>query len=609
LKSFLILNLVFQSGGKMKRLFIVISVFFIAACKDSGKQSIKDTSVLLKEITDGYYQERMRYFPLEATANADNRYNDLLPIDISDAYIDTLRQFYHRYSEKLLTINKPELTGQDLISYEVLQYTLNIEEEGLKFPSNLMPVNQFWGMHLTFSQLGSGTSSQPFKTVKDYDNFLQRISAFVAYQDTSINNMKRGMLQGFVPARILIERTIPQYKSLIANKVEESVFYGPIKNMPDSFSDADKKRLTDAYSNAILNQLNPSFEKMAVFLEKEYLPACLPVAGISNIPGGKEYYNWLANKWTTTTMSPDEIYNLGLKEVERLHSEMDKVKAETGFKGSLKEFFHFIHTDPQFFPFKKDSDVIAAYLAIEDRMKPQLKKLFNHVPKAAFEVRQTEAYRAASASAEYNTAAPDGSRPGVFYVPILDATKYNVVGMEDLFLHEAIPGHHYQISLQQENTSLPEFRRFGWFGAYGEGWALYTESLGKELGLYTDPYQYFGCLSEEMHRAIRLVVDVGIHLKGWTREKAIQYSLDNEMESEADITAEIERYMAIPGQALSYKIGQLKIIELRQKAEEQLKDKFSIQKFHDQLLSYGCLPLSVLEKSIKLWIKEQKKQG
>ncbi len=599
----------FLCGVKMKKYLFIACALFIISCSENRKQSIKDTSVLLKEITDDYYQERMRYFPLEATANAYNRYNDLLPIDISDAYIDTLRQFYHRYSEKLLTINKPELTGQDLISYEVLQYILNTEEEGLKFPSNLMPVNQFWGMHLTFSQLGSGTSSQPFKTVKDYDNFLKRITAFVAYQDTSIGNMKRGMLQGIVPARILIERTIPQYKSLIASKVEESVFYGPIKNMPDSFSDTDKERLTAAYSKAILQELNPSFEKMSVFLEKEYLPVCLPVAGISNIPGGKEYYNWLANKWTTTTMTPDEIYNVGLKEVERLHTEMDKVKAETGFKGTLKEFFHFIHTDPQFFPFKNDSDVIAAYLAIEDRMKPQLKKLFNHVPKAAFEVRQTEAYRAASASAEYNTAAPDGSRPGVFYVPILDASKYNVVGMEDLFLHEAIPGHHYQISLQQENTSLPEFRRFGWFGAYGEGWALYTESLGKELGLYTDPYQYFGCLSEEMHRAIRLVVDVGIHLKGWTREKAIQYSLDNEMESEADITAEIERYMAIPGQALSYKIGQLKIIELRQKAEEQLKDKFSLQQFHDQLLSYGCLPLSVLEKSINQWIKEKKRQG
>jgi uncharacterized protein (DUF885 family) len=240
-------------------------------------------------------------------------------------------------------------------------------------------------------------------------------------------------------------------------------------------------------------------------------------------------------------------------------------------------------------------------------MEPQLKKLFNLVPKTKFEVRETEKFREASSSAEYNQGAPDGSRPGIFYVPIVDATKFNVVGMEDLFLHEAIPGHHYQISLQQENTGLPRFRRFSWYGAYGEGWALYTESLGKELGLYTDPYQYFGSLSEEMHRAIRLVVDVGMHMKGWTREQAIQFSLDNEAESEADITSEIERYMAIPGQALAYKIGQMKIIELRKKAEVSLGSKFSIQKFHDEVLKDGCLPLDVFENKINIWIDGQKK--
>jgi uncharacterized protein (DUF885 family) len=249
-------------------------------------------------------------------------------------------------------------------------------------------------------------------------------------------------------------------------------------------------------------------------------------------------------------------------------------------------------------PFKKDEEVINAFRAIENKMKPQLARLFNLVPNAKFEVRQTEEFREASASAEYSQASPDGSRPGIFYVPVTDPAKFNVVGMEDLFLHEAIPGHHYQISLQQENDSLPRFRRFGWYGAYGEGWALYTESLGKELGLYTDPYQYFGLLSGEMHRAIRLVVDVAIHTKGWTREQAIQYSLENDAESEESITSEIERYMAIPGQALAYKIGQLKILELRRKSEEKMKDKFNIKEFHDKILMYGCLPLDILEKKI-----------
>ena len=250
--------------------------------------------------------------------------------------------------------------------------------------------------------------------------------------------------------------------------------------------------------------------------------------------------------------------------------------------------------------------MIAAYRAIEGRMQPQLKKLFNLVPKARFEVRQTEKFREASASAEYNQSAPDGSRPGIFFVPVPDPTKVNVVGMEDLFLHEAIPGHHYQTSIQQENEALPKFRRFGWYGAYGEGWALYTESLGKELGLYTDPYQYFGCLSEEMHRALRLVVDVGMHWKGMTREEAIQISLENEAESEADITTEIERYMAIPGQALGYKIGQMKIREVRARAEKQLGSKFNIAAFHDAVLIDGCLPLDVFEQKMNSWIQAEK---
>jgi uncharacterized protein (DUF885 family) len=320
-------------------------------------------------------------------------------------------------------------------------------------------------------------------------------------------------------------------------------------------------------------------------------------------------YAYLAKQWTTTQMTPDEIFETGQKEVARLRAEMERVKSETGFKGDLKSFFKYLHTDKKFMPYKEPSEVINAYLNIEKRMEPQLKKLFNLVPKAKFEVRQTEKYREASASAEYNQSAPDGSRPGIFYVPIPDATKFNVVGMECLFLHEAIPGHHYQISIQQENEQLPKFRRFGWYGAYGEGWALYTESLGKELGLYTDPYQYFGSLNEEMHRAIRLVVDVGMHMKGWTREQAIQFSLENDAEPEADIIAEIERYMAIPGQALAYKIGQMKIREIRKRAEQTLGEKFSIQKFHDEVLISGCLPIEVFEMKMNAWIKSQQGSG
>lgn len=586
-------------------LLALVLIGTVAACNNPEQKTVRSMSDELKELANNYYQERLKYYPLEATAINDNRYNDLLPNDISESYRDTLRNFYTRYQKQLETINEPELTGQDLISYKVLVREMKIQLEELSFHFNLMLVNQFTGLQLAFPVLGSGSGNQPFKTVKDYDNFLKRITAFVVYEDTAIVNMRRGMKEGIMPARILMQRTLPQYKGLIAAKAEESIFYNPVKDMPDSFSDADKQRLKDAYAKAITEELNPCFQRMYDFIEKEYIPACPEAVGISNVPQGKEYYAHLARLWTTTNLTPNEIFEIGQKEVARLQKEMEKVKEETGYKGTMKEFFHYLHTDPKFYPFKKDSDVLNAYLDIEKRMQPQLKKLFDKTPKSPFEVRQTEAFRAASASAEYMQGSPDGTRPGVFYVPILNPAKYSEVGMEDLFLHEAIPGHHYQISLQQENTSLPDFRRFGWYGANGEGWALYCESLGKELGLYTDPYQYFGCLSEEMHRAIRLVVDVGMHLKGWTREQAIQFSLDNEMESEADITAEIERYMAYPAQALSYKIGQMKILELRHKAEQELKDKFSIKEFHNHILENGCLPLDIFEEDMNQWIKSR----
>ena len=305
-------------------------------------------------------------------------------------------------------------------------------------------------------------------------------------------------------------------------------------------------------------------------------------------------------------MTADEIHELGLKEVARILAEMEKVKAEVGFKGDLKSFFNAVRTNKSLMPFKTPEEVIANFNAIHNTMKPKLNELFANKPKADFIVKQTEKFREASASAQYNPGAADGSRPGVFYVPIIDAATYNVFSDEALFLHEAIPGHHYQISLTIENEDLPQFRKSLWYSAYGEGWALYTESLGKELGLYTDPYQYFGMLGMEMHRAIRLVVDTGIHAKGWTREEAIQYSLDNEAESEASITSEIERYMAMPGQALSYKIGQLKIRELRAKTEQELGDAFDIREFHAQVLETGCIPLALLENKIDAWIAKTK---
>lgn len=342
------------------------------------------------------------------------------------------------------------------------------------------------------------------------------------------------------------------------------------------------------------------------FLEHEYLPVTRTSTGINAVPDGEKYYRFLVKQQTTTTFTPDEIYETGLAEVKRIRAEMEKTKEAVGFKGDLKAFFSYINSDPQFTPFKTAPEVIAAFQSIQELIQPNLEKLFSKTPETAFEIRQTEAFRAASASAEYQQGTPDGSRPGVFYVPILDAATFNITsGMQSLFLHEATPGHHYQISLQQENTRLPKFRRFGGNNAYVEGWALYCESLGKELGLYKDPYQYIGALGDEMHRAIRLVVDVGMHTKGMTREQAIQYMINNEQISEAGAIAEIERYMVIPAQALGYKIGALKIRALRTKYEQQLGDRFKVNAFHDAVLKDGSLPLEVLETKMDKWATKQ----
>jgi uncharacterized protein (DUF885 family) len=386
----------------------------------------------------------------------------------------------------------------------------------------------------------------------------------------------------------------------------KSIFYQPITNMPDSISADDKARLNDAYTKAIREKIVPAYTRLHDFLVKEYIPKTRTTAGINAIPKGDAYYQMMIKQWTTTDLTPDSIFRLGQSEVARIRSEMEKVKQQVGFKGDLQAFFKYVNDDKKFKPFKSDQEVIDAFKAIEKRIEPTLKKLFNMVPKTGFEVRQTEAFREMSASAEYSQGAPDGSRPGIFYVPVINPEDYNTSGMETLFLHEAIPGHHYQISLSQENQELPRFRRTLWYGAYGEGWALYSESLGKELGLYTDPIQYFGHLGDAIHRAIRLVVDVGLHTKGWTREQAIKYMMDNEPIAEQGAVAEIERYMAIPGQALSYKIGELKIRELRTRAEKELGDKFNIGLFHDEVLKYGTLPLNLLEKRINDWIGERK---
>jgi uncharacterized protein (DUF885 family) len=465
-----------------------------------------------------------------------------------------------------------------------------------------MPFQQFWALPLTLGQMGSGTGSQPFKTVSDYENWLKRARAFEAWTDSAIVYFQKGIADNYVLPQKLVIKMIPQMESMVDENFTKSVFYGPVANFPKEFSEQDKKRLTEEYTALIKNELFFSYQKLAAFLRNEYLPKARTTTGLKDLPGGEATYKYLVKYWTTTTKTPDDIYNTGLAEVKRIRQIMDSIRVATGFTGNLPAFFEFMKTDKRFMPYKTPADILAAFNSILSRIQPNLKSMFGRTPKMKFEIRQTEAFRAASASAEYIQGTADGSRPGIFYVPILDATKFNTTsGMESLFLHEAIPGHHYQVALTIEDTTLPKFRRYLWYGAYGEGWALYCESLGRELGLYTDPYQYMGALGDEIHRAIRLVVDVGMHFKSMTREQAIKYMMENEAISEEGATAEIERYMAIPGQALSYKIGALKIKELREKYSKQMGDKFSLSSFHDEFLHLGCMPLELVEQSMNKW--------
>jgi uncharacterized protein (DUF885 family) len=586
------------------KLFSLAMVFLIlGSCKLMTKNEPLEANKRLDRFFERYFNDRMRLFPLEATQTADNRFNDLLPADFTDGYRDTLKVFFSNYLDGLKRFNRDRLNENDQISFDIFKREMEMSLEKLGFHDNYFPFNQFTGLTLSMGQLGSGEGNQPFRTVKDYNDWLKRATAFSSWTDSAIAYFRKGMASGYVLPGSLVKKMIPQMEAMVTDDPEKSIFYGPVLRLNSSVTDsATAAKIRENYIRVIREQLVPSYKKLAVFLKTSYLPASRVSSGINAIPDGDAYYKFLVREQTSTNKTAEEIYQMGLKEVARIRGLMDSVKNAVGFRGDLPAFFEYLKTDPRFMPYKTPEEVLAAFESIHQKMQPNLKKMFGHLPKTAFEIRQTEAFRAASASAEYNEGAPDGSRPGIFYVPILDATKFNTTsGMESLFLHEAIPGHHYQISLQQEDSMLPKFRRFGGPNAYVEGWALYCESLGKELGLYTDPYQYMGALGDEIHRAIRLVVDVAIHTKGMTREEAIQYMMANEPISEQGATAEIERYMAIPAQALSYKIGALKIRELRNKYQQELGDQFILASFHDELLKDGAMPLEILEDKMDRW--------
>ena len=601
---------VFQNYISLMKISKIISlptVFFTAllsfsSCNKKQVEPVADqhSTEILDSIASRYYEHYLQMYPLEATMQGDTRYNDKLPINISKKFISEEITFYNSIQNQLRNIDYDKLPNKDKVVYDVLDTTLKDKIERYAYHPEYFPFTQFGGLPLDFPLLGSGQGSQPFKTTKDYDDWLKRADKFPEWMDQAISNFRTGMKEKYTLPKVLVEKMVVQMKAeeLQSKSKSKNIFYGPVKNFPSDFTADQKKVYTDRFKVLIEDKIIPAYQKMGDFLETEYLPNARDTDGYNALPKGADIYNYYVKSWTTTNKTPEEIHKIGLQEVARIRSEMDEVKKQVGFEGSLEEFLIFVKKDPKAMPYKSSKEVLSAFNGILKKIQPKLDSMFHVTPKTPFEIRQTEKFRENTASAEYVQGTPDGKRPGIFYIPLPNPRQFNVTsGMESLFLHEAIPGHHYQISLQQENTEIPKFMRFGWYGAYGEGWAHYCEFLGPELGLYTDPYQKMGALSDQMLRAVRLVIDTGLHTGQMSREEAIKYFLSNVSYDEQGATAEVERYMAMPGQALSYKMGQMKFAELRAKYARDLGAKFDLAAFHDEVLSQGCLPLEVLENA------------
>jgi uncharacterized protein (DUF885 family) len=555
---------------------------------------------------DAYFEALLEQNPLLATSIGDSRYNDRYPVQIAPEQRAKAKALDERFLKQARKLPARKLDEAHRLSLDVFIRNRELALEGYKFPGYLMPLNQFFSTPNSFAQLGSGSGTHPFKTVKDYEDFLKRVDGFVAWTDQAIANMREGVKQGYTQPRILMERVLPQLEAQAKDDPTQTTYWGAVKAMPESFSAEDRARLEAAYRDAITTKLVPSYRKLHAFVKDEYIPKCRTTASLADLPKGADWYAYRVRDITTTSLKPKEIHELGLKEVARIQGEMRALMKEVGFEGDLQAFFKSMKEDPKFF-FDKREDLIAGYYEIKAKVDPNLPKLFETLPQADFEVRLVEPFREKSASGgQYNAASQDGSRPGVFYANAYDLKSRPKWAMESLLLHEGNPGHHFQITVARENQALPKFRRFGGYTAFSEGWALYAESLGADLGVYTDPYQRYGQLDAEIWRAIRLVVDTGYHSKGWTREQVLAYMRENSSRGEASAVSEAERYMAIPAQALAYKIGELKFKELRARAEAALGPKFDLRKFHSAALMDGALPLDVLDRKVQRWIDSQR---
>ncbi|WP_407365581.1 DUF885 family protein [Xanthomonas campestris pv. campestris] len=555
---------------------------------------------------DQYWDASLKLNPLQATFQGESRYNDQLPNFLSPAFRQQSHDFTTLWLAKVEAIGPDGLSGQDLLSYQIFVRDARSAQAAEQFPSWMLPINQFYNIASIAVVMGSGTGAQPFNTVKDYDNWSRRALGIPDLFDEAITNMRAGMQAGVVQPKALMEKVLPQLDAIIARSAEESLFWGPIRNLPADMPEADKQRITAEYKRMIEFRIMPAYRALRGFIATEYLPACRDTAGLAALPNGAAWYAYDVRQSTTSDLTPAQIHQTGLDEVARLQGEIQNVAKQVKFRGNLPKFYKFMQTDKRFV-FRSESELLDAYRGLQSRVQAAVPRLFATQGIPALDVRPVEPQRAqAAASGSYMRPNPHDNTPGIFYVNTSNLPARPRWEGESLFLHEGVPGHHYQLGLQQQLTDLPKFRRFGGETAFIEGWGLYAESLGRELGLYQDPYNYYGYLQNALLRSIRLVVDTGLHSQGWTRAQAIDYMLQNSAVTREDAEAEVDRYLAIPGQALAYKVGEMKISQLREQAQRELGPRFDVRAFHTEVLKDGSVPLEILQNKVQRWIATQK---
>jgi uncharacterized protein (DUF885 family) len=579
---------------ELVQVFAVVFAVLLAGPVNADAEA--DFNSLLDEV----WESRMVNFPTFASSLGDRRFNQAWT-DQSLEAIENRHVQQRDFLRRLYAIDRNALSESDQLNFELFRRDLQSDVDEYQFKSYLIPFSHRGGVQT----LNQTASRLRFSSVQDYEDWLERMSKVGDVVQQAIDRAERGRKEGYVPPAILMERIPDQIATQLVEEGADSPFYEDFADMPASISEEDQRRLREQAVKTIDEVVVPAYRDLARYFEKTYLPASRESIGLSNLPNGSSWYEFLARNYTTTSMTPDEIHRLGLNEVKRIRDEMQLIIDELEFDGDFKAFLNFLRTDPQFY-FDTPEELYEAYLATCKRIDPELVKLFGKLPRMPYGVKPIPAATAPdTTTAYYSRPAADGSRAGTYWVNLYMPEVRPKYEIEVLSVHEAMPGHHLQLALQQELGDMPNFRRFSGFTAFVEGWGLYSESLGYDLGLYKDPYSRFGALTYEMWRAVRLVVDTGIHYKGWTRQQAIDFFKDNAAKTEHDIVNEIDRYIGNPGQALAYKIGQLKILALRKSAETQLGDRFDIRAFHDELLGAGALPLDVLERKMDAWLATQ----